>query len=78
MEQNKVDCMQSFAEQKELHDRTINEIKSEAQKRLLNVKLDLEMQLSNQKVNLYVLVHAMLKKLMFQLRTDFLHNLAEI
>ena len=50
MEQSKVETKQCFEEQKELHDCTVNEIKSEAQKCLLNVKSDLEMQLRNQKV----------------------------
>ena len=50
MEQSKVETMQCLEEQKKLHDYTVNEIKSDAEKCLLNVKSDLEMQLRNQKV----------------------------
>ena len=61
MEQSKVETKQCFEEQKELHDNTVNEIKSEAQKHLLNVKSDLEMQLRNQKVgDVCMLVNAVI------------------
>ena len=50
MEEYKVEIKKSLENQKDLHDNTVSEIKSEAQASLLNVKLDLEMQLKNQKV----------------------------